>query len=170
MIFDLLFLGSALIKEKLSISSAQAMVEQKNRELVSMPVWDGAERQIMEYQQFHHKPWDWYKCDVKFGGDPTKWCKMSLQDVQRNRQFWGSGLSVADFAKEYYLQKYRENPDWLKQYQEDVFRCLYLWDKDGNEIRIDIWENLDQTFTLYIHSWPDDSYDKRIEVSMSEFK
>lgn len=87
-----------LAKEKLAEVNAKATIERWNRELREMPVWDSAERQIREYQEFHHKPWDWYKCDVKFGGDASKLRKMSLLDVERNCQFWDSGLSVEEFA------------------------------------------------------------------------
>ena len=138
MIFGIFHLGGKFIKEKLAEISAQATVEQWNKEIAAMPVWDGVERQIREHNQFYGISQDWYKVGVRFGGDPNKWRNISLIDVQHNREFWSSGLTPANFAKEYFLKRYQENPHWNDHYIEDVFRCLYLWDADGNEIRADI--------------------------------
>lgn len=125
MIFGIFHLGGKFIKEKLAEISAQATVEQWNKEIAAMPVWDGVERQIREHNQFYGISQDWYKVGVRFGGDPNKWRNISLIDVQHNREFWSSGLTPANFAKEYFLKRYQENPHWNDHYIEDVFRCLY---------------------------------------------
>lgn len=166
MFFGLLYLGGKLGKEKLSEISAQATVDRWKREIAAMPVWDSIERQIREHNQFYGISQDWYKVGVAFGGDPNKWRNISLMDVQRNREFWSSGLTPTNFAKQYFLKRYRENPNWNDNYAEDVFRCLYLWDADGNEIRADVGNLYHGVFTLYIFSYPESLYTVELNVKL----
>ncbi len=166
MFLGLLYLGGKLGKEKLSEISARAKVEQWNKEIAAMPVWDGVEWQIRAHNQFYGISQVWRKAGVAFGGDPNKWRNISLMDVQRNREFWSSGLPPADFAKEYFLKRYQENPRWNDHYTEDVFRCLYLWDADGDEIRADVGSLYHGAFTIYVSSYPDAKYAGELKVNI----
>ena len=166
MIFGIFHLGGKIIKEKLAEISAQATVEQWNKEIAAMPVWDGIERQIREHNQFYDISQDWYKVGVRFGDDPNKWRNISLMDVKHNREFWSSNLTPANFAKEYFLKRYQENPNWNDHYAEDVFRCLYLWDADGNEIRADVGSLYHGEFIMYMSSYPDPKYTEELKVNI----
>ncbi len=166
MVFGLFHLFGKLGKEKLSEISTRATVDRWNKEIAAMPVWDGIERQIREHNQFYGISQGWYKVGVAFGGDPDKWRNISLMDVQRNREFWSSGLTPAEFAKEYFLKRYQENLHWNDHYTEDVFRCLYLWDADGNEIRVGVGNLYHGAFTLYIYSYPESLYTVELNVKL----
>ena len=105
MIFGIFHLGGKFIKEKLAEISAQATVEQWNKEIAAMPVWDGVERQIREHNQFYGISQDWYKVGVRFGGDPNKWRNISLIDVQHNREFLEQRSNSRKLRKRILLEK-----------------------------------------------------------------
>ncbi len=147
MLFESLYLLFSLGSEKAQQNAVARQVEQWDRELRQMDVWDSAERQIKEHCNFYNKTvLPKRKEFIYFAGNKDKSRNISMVDIQANREYWSSGLSPQDFAVKYFRKKFLDNPLWESEYESywpgfTENKDLYLFDREGTETH----------FTLYAY-------------------
>lgn len=144
MIFDLLVLALGWGSEKMKNASANAEFYNRQKEISKMDTWDGIEAQIRDHLKFYREP-DYVSVNVKWNNKPDKYIKVSLLDVETNRQFQKSGLSMNEFAKKCFMERYKKHGKSMWTITGDSYTPIYaqinLVDENGER----------HTFTAY--SW-----------------
>lgn len=129
---DWLFLGLKLLAEKNTQDLAKIQIKNEYREISKMDVWDGIETQLEEHLKFYNKEqYPWYKASVYWKGDQSKLIQINRIELQINRDYWDSGLSMEDFCKKYFKELQDKDIEYKYGGSTESYFDFNLYDQNG---------------------------------------
>lgn len=134
MLLESLVLAFGFGSEKLKHSTSNFAFEKRQKEIRNMDTWDCMEAQIrdhfigfMNYRVVpeHQKAiayWD----NKKENGS----INISLSDIEENRRFSKSGLSMEEYVKLRFVERYKEKGKYI--FRNDELKWITLYDENRN--------------------------------------
>jgi len=136
MLLEALVLALGFGSEKMKHATANYEYEKRQKEISKMDTWDGIEARIRDHLTFYREP-DYVRVSVKWNNKSDKYVKVSLLDVETNRKFQKSGLSMEEFAKKCFMERYKKYGDSMWRIWGDSYRPRYaeinLFDENANK-------------------------------------
>lgn len=137
---DLLWLGLRLFYDKAKEDACKYDLRKERMELMQMDVWDGIEKQLEDQLAWLKISHNAYDVIVDWKGDPNKRITINRIWLRINRDFWNTGLSVEEYAKQYFRKMFDENPCgspiWKGLGGQDKKYDFNLYDRNGNTYRV----------------------------------
>lgn len=137
MLLEALVLALGFGSEKMKHATANYEYEKRQKEISKMDTWDGIEAQIHDYQKDDRWKPDFVKVNVRWNNNPNKSIRVSLLDVKVNRQYLKSGLSMEEFAKKCFMERYKKHGDSMWRIPGDSYTPRYaeinLFDENANK-------------------------------------
>lgn len=124
MLLEALVLALGFGSEKMKNATSNYEFEKRQKEISKMDTWDGIEARIRDHLTFYREP-DYVKVSVKWNNKSDKYVKVSLLDVETNRKFQKSGLSMEEFAKKCFMERYKKYGDSMWRIWGDSYTPRY---------------------------------------------
>lgn len=103
------------------------------KKYAKMDLWDGIEKQVIEQLKLYSSvEFKWYKCCAYWKGDINKSIIVNLIDIEINRKFLNSNLSMDEFAINYFIDlhnNHSENDCFWRSEINESYRHIHLYDE-----------------------------------------
>lgn len=162
MLLEALVLALGFGSEKLKHATSNYEFEKRQKEIREMDTWDCMEAQVsdhfLNFMKYKIVPED-QKTIAYWGNKKENGAvNISLSDINENRRFSKSGLSMEEYVKQRFLERYKEKGKYI--FRNDGLKWITLYDENRNHHKFFVYDET-QNGKLEIIYCPDKKEQKR---------
>lgn len=153
MLLEALVLALGFGSEKMKNTTSNYEYEKRQKEISKMDTWDCIEAQVREHfiGFMNYKAVPEYQNTIAYWENNRKgnYININLSNINENRRYLKSGLSMEEYVKKRFLERYKEHGKNLFNFNE--FREITLYDENRNcyRFRAYFWRNSEEMEISY---------------------